>query len=203
MSEQDQPNSDPISNPTGPLTDHAYDGIREYDNPLPGWWTWIFVGTIIFSAVYFYCAITSGQLSAVTEYDRSVIEETAREFQGVKLAPDATTILRIARDEKSRNLRDLGASIFQTNCVSCHGTHAEGFTCPNQTDDYYLDVKKVTDFVDVISRGRNNGAMPAWGNKLSPNEIIVVSGYLASLRGTNYPTGRKPEGTIPPPWTER
>ncbi len=37
----------------GPLTDHTYDGIREYDNPLPAWWTWLFIGTVVFSVLYF------------------------------------------------------------------------------------------------------------------------------------------------------
>ena len=74
--------------------------------------------------------------------------------------------------------------------------------CPNLTDDYYIHVKKITDFVDVITKGRKDGAMPAWGNRLSPNEIIVVAAYVASLRGTNYPGGKDHEGTIPPPWTD-
>ena len=27
---------------------HEYDGIRELNNPLPKWWTYLFVGTFIF-----------------------------------------------------------------------------------------------------------------------------------------------------------
>jgi hypothetical protein len=42
--------------PDGQLLDHVYDGIREYDNPLPGWWSWFFIATIVFSAGYGFCA---------------------------------------------------------------------------------------------------------------------------------------------------
>jgi cytochrome c oxidase cbb3-type subunit 3 len=34
-----------------PLTDHSYDGIQEYDNPMPGWWVWLFVATVVYSGV--------------------------------------------------------------------------------------------------------------------------------------------------------
>jgi cytochrome c oxidase cbb3-type subunit 3 len=115
------------------------------------------------------------------------------------LTPDSATLLKLAKDPL---MNKMGASIFQTNCVSCHGRHAEGVACPNLTDNYYIHVKKIEDFIDVITKGRNNGAMPAWGNRLRPNEIIVVAAYVSSLRNTNYPGGKHPEGTIPPPWTD-
>ena len=34
------------------LIEHSYDGIQEYDNPMPRWWLLTFAGTIIFSAIY-------------------------------------------------------------------------------------------------------------------------------------------------------
>jgi cytochrome c oxidase cbb3-type subunit 3 len=185
-----------------PLTDHAYDGIREYDNPLPGWWKVLFIGTIVFSGLYFIIDITtSGQMSPVASYDQSVVEDAKRRFGSMVLKPDAVTLLKLSKDPL---FQKMGESIFQTNCVSCHGRHAEGMACPNLTANNYIHVKKIEDFVDVITKGRNNGAMPAWGNRLQPNEIIVVASYAASLRNTNYPGGRKkPEGTIiPPPWTD-
>ena len=184
-----------------PLTDHAYDGIHEYDNPMPGWWKVLLIGTIVFAALYFTIDITtSGQMSPVASYDQSLVEDAKLRFGSMVLKPDAATLLKLSKDSL---FQKMGNSIFQTNCASCHGRHAEGMSqCPNLTDDYYLDVKKITDIVDVITKGRNYGAMPTWGNRLQPNEIIVVASYVASLRGTNYPGGKRPEGTIPPPWTD-
>ncbi len=33
-------------------TGHEYDGIEEYDNPLPGWWFYMFLITIIWGIAY-------------------------------------------------------------------------------------------------------------------------------------------------------
>lgn len=184
----EQPNQDRLS-------DHAYDGIQEYDNPLPGWWTWLFAGTIGFAVLYFFTVtITGGQLSAQAAYDRDVVAELHR--QGGPLKGDAETLLKLQKDDESLKA---GAAIFQTNCVACHNRDASGLIGPNLTDDYYINVDKIEDIVDVITKGRKNGAMPTWGNRLSGNEIVQVAAYVASLRGKNL-SGRPPEGKLIPPW---
>jgi cytochrome c oxidase cbb3-type subunit 3 len=176
--------------------DHTYDGITEYDNPIPAWWTWIFVGTIVFSILYWFVAtITAGHLTPVAYYDRDVIAELKR--QGGPLTGDATTLLRLMKDDDSLKT---GQAIFATNCVSCHNRDASGLIGPNLTDQLYLNVEKLTDIVDVVTKGRKNGAMPAWGNRLSPNEIVQVAAYVASLRGKNLP-GKPAEGKTIPAWS--
>lgn len=183
---------------TDPLTDHAYDGIREYDNPTPSWWTWLWVASIIFSVFYFFfVTIAGGELSPIGFYERHVIEEQRSrlgELGSVK--PDSPTVLRLAKDDRWLSV---GRSLFATNCVSCHGRNAEGNNGPNLTDDHYLWVTEPADIVDVIAKGRNNGAMPAWSNRLDPREQIIVAAYVASLRGQNVP-GRQVEGKPAPAW---
>lgn len=177
------------------LSDHAYDGIQEYDNPLPAWWTWMFAGTIGFSVLYFFTAtITGGQLSAEAAYDRAVVAELRR--AGGPLKPDAETLVKLQKDDDSLKS---GAAIFQTNCVACHNRDASGLIGPNLTDEFYINVTRIEDIPDVVTKGRKNGAMPAWGNRLSGNEIVQVSAYVASLRGKNLP-GKAPEGKAIPPW---
>ena len=188
------PSAAPAVSSEPPLTDHAYDGIREYDNPMPGWWVWLFWGTIVFSGFYFFLAtMINGAFSPVHEYDVAMAQELKR---GGVLKPDAETLVRLTHDEDSIKS---GAAIFQTNCVSCHGRDASGLTGPNLTDDSYINVRKIDDIPDVVATGRKNGAMPAWKNRLSPNEVVLVSSYVASLRGQNKP-GRPPEGQSIPPW---
>ena len=177
--------------------DHTYDGIQEYDSPLPGWWKWLWAATIIFSGIYFFTAmLLGGQLSPVEEYGRASIAELKR--SGGALKPDATTLLRLLKDDDSLKA---GAAIFATNCVACHNRDASGLIGPNLTDEFYLHVRKIEDIPDVVTKGRKSKAaeMPSWANRLSPNEIVQVSAYVASLRGQNHP-GKAAEGQQIPAW---
>ena len=182
------------------LTDHAYDGIQEYDNPTPGWWTWMFIATIIFSGAYFLISVLTGwQLGAVPFYERAVVANMQRQYGTLgDVKGDAPTLLKLMADEK---WNQVGAAIYQTHCASCHGREGEGMTGSgvNLTDDAYINVKKIEDIVDVIARGRANGAMPAQNNRLQPVEITLVSAYVASLRGQNKP-GRAADGQVIEAW---
>ncbi len=180
------------------LTDHHYDGIMEYDNPTPGWWTWIFVGTVIFSAVYFFVAETSGgALSAIYAYESAQREELKRQYGELgDLANDDKSVLTLMKSEKWQKV---GEAIYATNCVACHGRSGGGVTAPNLTDDSYIYVKKPADIVDVVLNGRKNGAMPAWKNTLRGPEALIVSSYVANLRGKNE-SGKGPEGNAIPAW---
>jgi cytochrome c oxidase cbb3-type subunit III len=77
--------------------------------------------------------------------------------------------------------------------------HSSG---PNLTDEFYIHVRKLSDFPDVITNGRNNGAMPSQKINLSKEEILVVSIYVAGLRGTNVPGKAKDANAIEiPKWS--
>ena len=52
MQAENKPENDSGTNQEQPIQGHSYDGIQEYDNPMPGWWVWIFVGTVAFSVYY-------------------------------------------------------------------------------------------------------------------------------------------------------
>ena len=85
-------------------------------------------------------------------------------------------------------------SVFLTNCQSCHGPDGSGLVGPNLTDDYYRNVKKITDIAEVIKNGAAGGSMPAWKTRLHPNEVVLMAAYVARLRGKNLTGRRAPEG---------
>lgn len=188
------------STTTPDMTDHEYDGIREYDNPMPGWWSWLFALSIGFSGIYFFfVTLAGGGLSPLGEYDRAQTEDANRQFALMgDVGSDPASLLRLSQDDK---VVRIGQSIFQGNCAACHGPTGAGLTGPNLTDERYIHVKKIGDIVDVVEKGRNNGAMPAWANRLQPREIAVVASYVASLRGKNLP-GREPQGDAIAPWSD-
>ncbi len=193
-----------MSSPDSPnLTGHNYDGIEEYDNPTPAWWTWIFIGTFLFAVIYFFfVSLAGGALSPLAFYEREVTEDQERQFaQMGEINSDPASLIKMSHDEK---LLSVGKSMFLTNCAACHAANGSGLTGPNLTDDYYINVKTIGDLLDVIAKGRNNGAMPAWENRLRPREIALMASYVASLRGANLPGIKSvPDGQIIPPWSEK
>ena len=192
-----------MSEGNGNLTGHNYDGIEEYDNPTPTWWTWIFLLTVAFSAFYMFLTLMTGrQLSAEAFYEHDYTESLKAQYgQLGELQPDAATLVKFSKDEKWLKV---GAAVFQGNCVSCHGSDASGIAGPNLTDESFVHIAAITDIADVVSKGRNNGAMPAWGQRMLPVEQVLVSAYVASLRGKDLPSagGRPAEGRAIAPWPQ-
>lgn len=184
---------------TDPLTGHAYDGIQEYDNPLPGWWKWMFVGSFVFSVFYaMYFHIGAPGRSIADQYDRELAANTRLQFKEIgDLQPTNTTIAEYMQKD---SWVKVGQVVFKTHCISCHGRDGEGKVGPNLTDTAYKNLNDLAGIARVVNEGAANNAMPAWSNRLHPNEVVLVSAYVASLRGTNKEGGKVAEGKEIPPW---
>ncbi len=89
-----------------------------------------------------------------------------------------------------------GKAIFTKNCVSCHGAHGEGGIGPNMTDDYWLHGPKMSQMVHTITVGVPAKGMIPWRGTLKEDQIIKVASYLRTLRGTNPPNAKAPQGEL-------
>ncbi|MHB8972249.1 MAG: cbb3-type cytochrome c oxidase N-terminal domain-containing protein [Pirellulaceae bacterium] len=181
------------------LLDHEYDGIREYDNPCPGWWQWLFFLSAVFSAVYFF-HFHIGKVGMTVEkaHEHAIADDLRVRFAEIgELKPDDATLL--AYMQKADWLQ-VGTAVYGQRCKSCHGDEGRGLVGPNLTDDYYKNVRQLSDLPRVIAEGAANGSMPAWKTRLHPNEIVLVAAYVASLRGKNLPGPRPRDGDPIPPW---
>jgi len=180
---------------------HSYDGIREYDNPLPGWWKWLFVITLViapFYMLYFHVGATGR--SVEEQYFAALDANTKKKYAQIgDLNADAATLVEYL--EKPEWL-EVGKSIYKVNCVSCHGPDGGGLIGPNLCDENYKHIKKITDIVKVINEGVAGGAMPAWANRIgNTNDIFMVSVYVASLRGSKPTKPKGPDGSPIAPWS--
>ena len=181
------------------LTEYSSDGIQQYDNPLPGWWKFLFWFFVLFAPVYFlYFHAGRDGRSIEDQYNRHMAIVYEKKFAEIgELQPDKETILKYMKEKKWLNV---GKAIYQSNCVSCHGANGGGLVGPNLTDDYWKHVNSVDDIAKVLINGAANGAMPAWNNRLThPNQIVLTAAYVASLR-ENPVAGKGPEGKEIPPW---
>lgn len=174
------------------LLSHAYDGIEEYDNPLPGWWVWIFWATIIFSVGYWaYYQMGPGP-SVVAVYEAEMREAAARQ----PVAPAAGTVSdqTLRALEKNAAAIAQGKAIFAGKCVPCHGDRGQGIVGPNLTDDYWIHGGRPSEIYRTITEGVPEKGMVPWKTQLSAEEIAAVSAYVLSLRGTKPPNAKPPEG---------
>jgi len=179
------------------ILEHDYDGIREYDNPLPRWWTWILWATVVFSVPYWmYYTIGHGE-----SLDQSYEMETAAFYAGLverlgDIQPDEATLVRLSRDE---GFMVTGRVLFRSNCATCHTADGGGGTGPNLTDDTYINVKRIEDIYRVIHDGVVAKGMPSW-NQLGQPQLVVLAAYVASLRGTTPAAAKPSQGDRIAPW---
>jgi len=173
---------------------HDYDGIRELDNRLPPWWLYGFYVSIIFAAVYLWrFHVSHTAPSSQQEYEQSVqvaelkIQEYLKK-KGDAVNENTVTVLTSADDISA------GKKIFITSCSACHKEAGGGDVGPNLTDDYWLHGGDVKSIFKVVKYGIN--AMPQWQNAYSNKQLAQISSYIKSLRGTNPPNAKAPQGEL-------
>ncbi len=175
---------------------HSYDGIEEYDNPLPRWWFMLFVGTVIFAlgylALYPGLGNWKGVLpgyedgwTQVKEWQREM--EKAEEQYGPLYAKYAAMpVEQVATDPQALKM---GGRLFASNCSVCHGSDAKGaYGFPNLTDNDWLWGGEPETIKTTILHGRQ-AAMPAWKDVIGEEGIRNVAGYVRSLSGRDTPEG--------------
>jgi len=180
-----------------PLLNHEYDGIQEFDNPLPGWWVWIFWITILFCIPYVMWYHIGLGPSIHDKYERelAVFAEQLMATYGDLQADDAT--IRSFMDD---SIAMTGmASLFRSRCAQCHLSDGSGSVGSNLTDAHWLHVRTLPDIFDVISKGVPEKGMPGWEDSLSQTQMVLLSAYVAQL-GREPRPGRPPEGAIRSPW---
>ena len=177
------------------LSDHEYDGIQEFDNPMPRWWVWIFWGTFYFAICYFlWFNVYFKGTPVIEEYAQDMSaarEEMAKKQLGAKVTEEALLNL-----EKNSAVMADAQAIFKKRCVQCHNTNGQGLIGPNLTDDYWIHGHaSLIDIYDVVNGGVPSKGMPEWGKQLSPVEVAKVAAYVGTLRGKHL-SGKAPEGTL-------
>jgi cytochrome c oxidase cbb3-type subunit 3 len=176
------------------LLDHNYDGIQEYDNPMPGWWVWLFWATIAFSVLYWINlpGIGTGR-GRIANYEREMAaaaERYAAFRRGGTVDPAALGAL--ARDPAAR---ERGRQAYATHCAACHREDGGGSIGPNLTDHYWIHGGSVLAIHATVRDGVLDKGMPAWGELLKPDDLEAVVAYVTTLEGTNPPDPKEPQGS--------
>lgn len=174
------------------LLDHDYDGIKEQDNPLPGWWLATFYITIAFSVVYYgYYELGGGPTVAQELEQELAAEDLARRLAPKPSGPDEDALKAIVADAAAGKR---GKAVYSLRCASCHGTEGQGLIGPNLTDRHWIHGGDVGAVYKTIDQGVLDKGMPGWGAVLKAEELSDVLAYVWSIRGTNAAGGKAPQG---------
>ncbi len=176
------------------VLEHSYDGIQEYDNPLPGWWRALFWLSILFAAGYWVVFHVTGWGAHPDEKYQAALAvyEGNREVRAAAEARDVNEPL-LARNVQDPNLLAAGAKLFATRCASCHADDGRGLIGPNLTDSFQLHGETRMDLLKTVRGGVPGTAMLAWGEQMSAADVVTVTSFVTSLRGTNV-KGKEPQG---------
>ena len=178
-------------------TGHNYDGIRELDNQLPKWWLAIFWITIFWGAGYWYYYELGGGPSQVEQYNagmdqvkqQKALANSKAEKQSAQSGGGVEALIG-----DSKSIAN-GKVEFLAKCASCHGKVGEGGIGPNLTDAFWLHGKgDASGIVKVIKEGVAAKGMPPWAAIIPAQKINEVAVYILSLKGSNPPNGKGPQG---------
>lgn len=175
------------------LLDHNYDGIHEFDHPLPSWWQFTFYGTVIFGIFYFvfYQILGGPTLRDELEKDYKVVQEKQDQAKKKEGGFSAETYAAILKDDGVKK----GEVVFTTNCVACHKEKGIGDIGPNLTDDHWIWAKGTPETIfPVVFNGVPQNGMPTWSETLKTEEIYQAVAYVMSLHNTNQAGGKAPQG---------
>lgn len=180
-------------------TGHSYDGIRELDNHLPPWWTGLFYATIIWGVFYLVIYhVTDSAPLMVAEYNAELAEAEAEAKALLASRPPVVIDENTLEYNADAELIEKGRLVYTSNnCGSCHRADGGGNTIgPNLTDDYWIHGGHVRQVFATVNKGFVEKGMPAWGKVMSQEDVRNVAFYVLSLKGTNPPDAKAPQGEL-------
>jgi len=183
-----------VHNPDDLTTGHIWDEtLQEMNNPLPRWWLWLFILTMVFAV--FYCIAYpglgsfGGQLgwTSQKEYDQEIAQAN-KALEPIYAAFDAQATEQLAGDPQAMAV---GERLFMNNCSQCHGSDARGSKgFPNLTDKDWLHGGSPEKIKETITKGRI-GQMPPMAVAVgTPDDVRNVSHYVLRLSGSPHDSVR-------------
>jgi cytochrome c oxidase cbb3-type subunit 3 len=175
------------------VLDHNYDGIEEFDNPLPRWWLMTFYGAIVFSFFYVAHYHFGPGWSPEQELAAGLEKVQQAELASQKEDPPPTeeyllALLAPAKKEEAKK-------IFLEKCASCHADDGGGQIGPNLTDKFWINGEgKILEILKVVSDGVPEKGMPPWKSMLKKEDLQLAVAYVHSLKGVKPKNPKEPQG---------
>ncbi len=182
--------------PENRKTGHVYDGIEEYDNPLPRWWFNMFIATFIFGGIYLLLYPGMGSFPDLLGWTQEKELEGHQQQAKARFSEQFGEYAQTPIKELAENpdAMKMGTRLFANNCAVCHGSDGGGnWGYPNLTDDDWLWGGSPERIKQTLVDGRQ-AAMPAWSNNLGEEGIAQVTEYVLSLNDREHDEAMAEQG---------
>ncbi len=171
-------------------TGHIWDeDLKEMNNPLPRWWMWLFVMTVVFAVIYLALYPGLGTNPGTLKWSSVGQWQTEQDKARAAMAPVYAkfTAMPAAALAKDTQAMGIGERLFINNCSQCHGSDAHGSKgFPNLTDSDWLGGSGPEYIAKTITGGRM-GVMPPMAAAVgTPEDVKNVANYVLSLSGSAH-----------------
>ena len=165
---------------------HVWDeNLEEYNNPLPLWWFYMFIITIVWGVVYLIMYPGLGAFSGVLGWSQANQLEAEMQYADETYGPiykkyQDTDLVSLSKDEAALKI---GERLYASYCTTCHGSDARGARgYPNLRDDDWLFGGEPENIKASIMNGRN-ALRPPWESILGESKVFDVTSYVEQLAG--------------------
>lgn len=179
------------------VVDHVWDGdLRENNNPLPGWWRWMFYGTIVIGAGYLVLFPGLGFFDGTRgwtqeeKWRREVVEAEAR-YAPIYSRFASMSIEQLAADPDARRI---GERLFLNHCTACHASDAQGGIGYPSLRDSEWQWGGTPEAIETTIRDGRQGTMQAWGEPLGAEAVEQLTQHVLALAGRPADAGSAAKG---------
>ena len=171
-------------------TGHVWDGdLREMNNPLPRWWAWLFVLTVIFAFVYLALYPGLGTYGGKLGWTSTGQHQAELDKGNQEVAPLYAKFTSMKPEDVSKDPQAvaIGERLFMNNCAQCHGSDARGNKgIPNLTDTDWLHGGAPAVIQETLVKGRIGNMPPMAAAVGTPDDVKNVAQYVLSLSGSPH-----------------
>ncbi len=171
-------------------TGHVWDGdLREMNNPLPRWWAWLFVITIVFAFAYLALYPGLGTYAGTLGWTSKGEHQAEMDAGNAEIAPLYARFAAMKPEDVAKDAQAtaIGERLFMNNCAQCHASDARGSKgFPNLTDGDWLHGGAPATIKETITKGRIGNMPPMAAAVGTPDEIKNLAQYVLSLSGSPH-----------------
>ncbi len=175
-------------------TGHVWDGdLREMNNPLPRWWSYLFVITVVFALVYLVLYPGLGSYKGTLGWTQENVYQKEVEKDNAAVAPIYAKFSNMKPEDVAKDAQAMaiGERLFSNNCAQCHASDARGNKgFPNLTDGDWLHGGTPEKIKETLTLGRIGNMPPMAAAVGSADDVKNVAQYVLSLSGSPHDSAK-------------